>query len=61
VSLRRGARLLGQCAGLFAAAGLRLTPAPWLAHQARPHLFYEKRPDPKNFYELWKFVDAGLT
>jgi IS4 transposase len=61
VSLLRVARMLGQCACLFAAAVLRLTPEQWLAHQARAHIFYEKRPDRKNFYELFKFVDAGLT
>jgi hypothetical protein len=61
VSLLRVARMLGQCAGLFAAAVLRLTPAEWLAHQARAHIFYERRSDRKNFYELVKFVDAGLT
>jgi len=61
VSLLRVARMLGQCACLFAAAVLRLTPAQWLAHQAREHIFYEKRPDRKNFYELLKFVDAGLA
>ncbi len=61
VSLLRVARVLGQCACLFAAAVLRLTPAQWLAHQVREHIFYEKRPDRKNFYELLKFVDAGLT
>jgi hypothetical protein len=40
---------------------LRLTPEQWLAHQAREHIFYERRPDRKNFYELIKFVDAGLA
>jgi hypothetical protein len=61
VSLLRVARLVGQCACLFAAAVLRLTPAQWLAHQARELIFYEKRPDRKNFYQLVRFVDAGLT
>jgi IS4 transposase len=61
VSLLRFARVLGQCACLFAAAVLRLTPAQWLAHQVREHIFYEKRPDRKNFYQLVKFVNAGLT
>ena len=45
----------------LAAAVLRLTPDQWLAHQARKHIFYERRPDRKNFYELLKFVDAGLA
>jgi IS4 transposase len=61
VSLLRFARVLGQCACLFAAAVLRLTPAQWLAHQVREHIFYEKRPDRKNFYQLIKFVGAGLA
>lgn len=61
VSLLRVTRMLGQCACLFAAAVLQLTPAQWLAHQARQHIFYEKRSDRKNFYELMKFVDAGLA
>jgi hypothetical protein len=61
VSLLRVARMLGQCAGLFAAAVLQLNPEDWLAHQARHQIFYEKRTDRQNFYELLKFVDAGLT
>jgi IS4 transposase len=61
VSLLRVARTLGQGACLFAAAVLRLTPEQWLAQQARDHLFYEKRSDRNNFYELVKFVDAGLA
>jgi hypothetical protein len=61
VSLLRVARVVGQCACLFAAAVLRLTPAQWLAHQVREQIFYEKRPDRKNFYQLVKFVDAGLA
>ena len=61
VSLLRVARVVGQCACLFAAAVLRLTPAQWLAHQVREHIFYEQRPDRKNFYQLVKFVDAGLA
>ena len=48
-------------AAKIAAAVLRLTPEQWLAHQARQHIFYEKRTDRKNFYELLKFVDAGLA
>jgi len=60
VSLLRLARVVGHCACLFAAAVLRLTPAQWLAHQIRADIFYEQRPDRKNFYELIKFVDSGL-
>jgi IS4 transposase len=61
VSLLRVARVLGQCACLFAAAVLRLTPAQWLAHQVREHIFYEQRSDRKNFYKLIRFVDSGLA
>lgn len=60
VSLLRVARVMGQCACLFAAAMLQVTPAQWLAHQVREHIFYEQRADRKNFYELVKLVDAGL-
>jgi hypothetical protein len=60
VSLLRVARVVGQCACLFAAAVLRVTPAQWLAHQIREHIFYEKRPDRKNFYQLLKSLDSGL-
>jgi len=60
VSLLRVARILNQGACLFAAAVLRLTPEQWLAHQIQNHIFYEQRPDRKNFYELFLFVDAGL-
>ena len=61
VSLLRFARVMGHCACLFAAAVLRVTPADWLAHQVRHLIDYEPRTDRKNFYELIKFVDAGLT
>jgi hypothetical protein len=60
VSLLRVARMVGQCACLFAAAVLSITPEQWFAHQAREQIFYEKRPDRKNFYELIDFVDSGL-
>ena len=60
VSLLRVARIVGQCACLFAAAVLRMTPEQWMAHQIREHIFYEKRSDRKNFYELIEFVDSGL-
>jgi IS4 transposase len=59
VSLLRFARVLGQCACLFAAAVLRVAPAQWLAHQIREHIFYEKRPDRKNFHQLLKLADSG--
>ena len=59
VSLLRVARVLGQCACLFAAAVLRMTPAQWLAHQVREHIFYEKRPDRQNFYQLLNSLDSG--
>ena len=61
VSLLRVARILGQGACLFAAAVLQITPEQWLAHQIQNDIFYEQRPDRKNFYELFRFVDAGLA
>jgi hypothetical protein len=61
VSLLRVARVVGQCASLFAAAVLQLTPEQWMAHQIREHIFYEQRSDRKNFHELIRFVDSGLT
>jgi IS4 transposase len=60
VSLLRVARVVGQCACLFAAAVLQITPAQWLAYQVREHIFYEQRTDRRNFYELIEFVDSGL-
>jgi hypothetical protein len=60
VSLLRFARVLGRCACLFAAAVLRVTPEQWLAHQIREHIFYEKRPDRKNFCQLLKASGSGL-
>jgi hypothetical protein len=60
VSLLRVARMAGQCACLFAAAVLSITPEQWIAHQARDQIFHEKRSDRKNFYELIDFVDSGL-
>ena len=61
VSLLRVARVVGQCACLFAAAVLQLTPAQWLAHQVREHIFYEQRSDRKNFHELITVVDTART
>ena len=52
VSLLRLARIMGQCACLFAAAILHLTPSQWLEHQLQHHLFYDKRKDRQNFFEL---------
>ncbi len=52
VSLLRLARIIAECSCLVAAAILRLPPQQWLAHQLNAHVFYEKRPDRKNFYEL---------
>lgn len=60
MSLLRVARVVGQCACLFAAAVLQITPAEWLAYQVREHIFYEQRTDRRNFYELIEFVDSGL-
>jgi hypothetical protein len=51
VSLLRLARIVAECSCLVAAAILGLPPQQWLAHQLNAHVFYEKRPDRKNFYE----------
>lgn len=60
VSLLRLARIMGQCAGLFAATLLNLTPLQWLQHHLENHLFYERRKDRKNFFELLAEVNGGL-
>lgn len=60
VSLLRLARIMGQCACLFAAAVLHLTPAQWLEHHLKHHLFYEQRKDRKNYFELLAEVNGGL-
>lgn len=52
VSLLRLARIIGQCACLFAAAIVQLTPDEWLEHHLTQHLFYERRKDRQNFFEL---------
>jgi len=58
VSLLRVARIVGQCACVFAAGVLGITPQQWLAHQVREHSFYEHRSDRKNFYELIEFANS---
>jgi hypothetical protein len=60
VSLLRLARIIGQCACAFATAVLHLTPKRWLEHHLKSHLYYEKRKDRKNYFELLAEVDAGL-
>lgn len=60
VSLLRLARIMSQCACLFAAAILQLTPQEWVDHQLRKHVFYEKRTDRINFYQLLQSVQDGL-
>ncbi len=60
ISLLRLARIIGQCACLFAVAVLDLTPAQWLEHHLTHHLFYEQRKDRKNFFELFAELNTGL-
>jgi hypothetical protein len=60
VSLLRLARIIAHCGGLFAAAVLHLSPRQWLEHQLQHHLFYERRKDRKNYYELLAEVNAGV-
>jgi hypothetical protein len=58
VSLLRLARIISQCACLFAAAVVRLAPEQWLEYHLSHHLFYERRKDRKNFFELLAQVCA---
>lgn len=60
VSLLRLARIIGQCACLFAAAVLQITPEQWLDYQLTQHMYYEQRKDRKNFFELLAKLDASL-
>ena len=60
VSLLRLARIISQCACLFATALLQLTPQQWLEHHLTRHLFYEQRKDRKNYFELLAEVNAPL-
>ena len=60
VSLLRLARIIGQCACLFAAALLGITPEEWLDYQLVHHMYYEKRKDRKNYYELLAELNASL-
>ena len=60
ISLLRLARIIGQCACLFAVAVLQITPAQWLQHHLTHHVFYEQRPDRKNYFERFADLNAGL-
>jgi hypothetical protein len=60
VSLLRLARIISQCACLFATAILGLTPDQWLQHQLSRHLLYEQRNDRKNHFELLAEVNTPL-
>ena len=60
VSLLRLARIIGQCACLFATAILQLTPDQWLEHHLTHHLFYEQRKDRKNYFQLVAELNTGL-
>jgi hypothetical protein len=60
ISLLRLARILGQCACLFAVAVLELTPAQWLEHQLTHHVFYERRHNRQNYFQLLAELNAGL-
>jgi IS4 transposase len=60
VSLLRLARIIGQCACLFAAIVLRITPAQWLEHHLTHHLFYDQRRDRKNYFQLLAELNSGL-
>jgi hypothetical protein len=60
VSLLRLARIMGQCACLFALAVTGLTPIQWLQHQLAHHAFYEQRKDRKNYFELLAQLNSSL-
>ena len=60
ISLLRLARILGQCACWFAAAVLEMTPAQWLEHQLTHQVFYERRHDRQNYFQLFQELNAGL-
>jgi len=61
VSLLRLARILGQCSCWFAATLLGLTLEQWVEVHLKNHLFYERRKDRKNFYELLGGVTRPLA
>ena len=61
VRLWRWARILGQGAGLLAAAVLHMSPAQWWEHPLTHPLFYEKRKDRKNYFELVAELNNGLA
>jgi hypothetical protein len=61
VSLLRLARILGECACWFAATILGVSMAQWLDWHLHRHLFYERRKDRKNFYELLAGIQASLA
>lgn len=60
VSLLGLARIIGQCAGFFAATVLHLTFAQWLEHHLPHHLFYEQRKDRQNYFEQLAELKGGL-
>jgi hypothetical protein len=61
VSLLRLARILGQCACWFALTLVGVSMARWLEWHVSQHLFYETRPDRKNYYELLNEYHPRLT
>jgi hypothetical protein len=61
VSLLRLARILGECACWFAATILGVSMAQWLDWHLHRHLFYERRKDRKNFYELLAQMQPRLA
>ncbi len=60
-SLLRLARILGHCSCWFAATVLGIPLAQWLQCHLHHHAFYERRPDRKNFYELFPASSLCLT
>ena len=60
VSLLRLARILEQCACLFMALILHVSPQSILEHQLAQHLHYDQRRDRKNFFECLADLNACL-
>lgn len=59
VSLLRLARIFEQCSCLMTAAILRVTPQFLLEHHLAEHLYYDRRRDRLNFFELFNQLSTA--
>ena len=57
VSRLRLGRILGQCAGWFSALVLGISVSQWLQFSLAHHVFYDRRRDRQNYYQL--LAEAG--